>query len=394
MKPAYLLAPVRTPLGRRGGRLSSLSAVDLGVAAVKGALQAAELEPGQIGELILGTALQAGLGPNPARQVAWRARIPAAVPAYTVSTACGSGLQAIVNAVRSVRLGEVSRVVAGGADSVSNAPRLSHRPGGSREEDEPHRVDAALADLLACPLGGLSAAEGAESLACQYSIGCGEAEQYTRKCRQRFERACREQRFAPEIVPVAVSGSDGMVRCWNEDERSYEEPPGNVIESGAASQAAAAAPGSWFPAPVDGAAAAVIVGEDDFRQIQRFPACRIVDYATAGVEPALAAVAMVPALKKLLSKAAVSLDEIDLFELNEFSAMQALACAQELRIGLDRMNVSGGAVSLGSPAGCAGARIVVTLAHQMRQRKARYGIAMLGISGGLGMALLLENVNP
>ena len=392
-REVYIVAPVRTPIGKFGGVLSGLTAVDLGVSAVKGALQAAEIQSDRVDELIFGNARQAGVGPNVARQVLHRSGIPDSVSGHTVNKACGSGLQAIVHAAQSVQLEEASIVVAGGTESMSNTPyllpaaRWGHRMGNTR------LVDGMYQDGFLCPLCGQLMGETAENLARQYAISRAEQDAYAVESQRRSQRAREEGKFAGEIVPVNVTDLRNQVRRIDSD----EHPRDNVTLSDLEKlppvfQEQGSVHAGNSSGITDGAAAMVVAGEKDWKSILRFPAARILAYATAGVEPSVMGIGPVPAIKKLLQASGVSLDEVDLIELNEAFAVQALACVRELKLDREKLNVNGGAISMGHPIGCSGARIVVTLMHELHRRKARYGIASLCISGGMGMAMLLENM--
>ncbi|MBI2822781.1 MAG: hypothetical protein HYX74_11220, partial [Acidobacteria bacterium] len=340
-RPVYLLAPVRTPAGRRGGILRSLSAVELGVAAVRGALHAAELSPQKIDQLIFGIAAQAGTGPNLARQVGVGSGIPARATAYTVNNGSASGLQAIVSAARIVQLGEGSCLIAGGIESASNVPYLLPRRHYGTGEDSPP-VDALSQDVLDFPLLGKSEAEAAEALARQYSLDTAAQDRCRAESLRRFRLACREGRFATEIVPLRVS-ENAVVRLVEEDEWCLEvasaaepaddqAPAAPVEKEGAGSR-----PASGRERLCDGAAALVVAGSEGFDQIRRLPACRITAYATVGVAPSMTGLALAPAIKDLLSISGVTLPEVDLLELGQVSAASLLACAQELKLDLSRV---------------------------------------------------------
>lgn len=392
-KPVYLIAPMRTPIGKFGGVLASLSAADLGVAAVKGVLQSAELDAKEVDELIFGNARQAGAGPNVARQISHRSGIPDTVSAHTVNKACGSGLQAIVNAAQMIQLDEASRVIAGGTESMSNTPYLLARARWGYRVGNAPLIDGMYQDGFLCPLCGQLMGETADNLAKQYVVSRAEQDQYAVDSQQRSQRAREQGWFASEIVPVQVSNKKNQICLVEHD----EHPRDNVAIADLQKltpvfqKDGAVHPGN-SSGITDGAAAVLVADEETFRHIQRFPSARILDYTTAGVNPAIMGIGPVPAVKKLLGRSGMTVGEIDLIELNEAFAAQVLACARELKLDLERINVNGGAISLGHPIGCSGARIVVTLMHEMHRRKARYGIATLCISGGMGMAMLLENV--
>ncbi len=392
-KPVYLITPMRTPIGKFGGTLAPLSAADLGVAAVKGVLHAAELDPHKVEELIFGNARQGGVGPNVARQISHRSGIPDTVSAHTINKACGSGLQAIVNAAQIIQLDEAARAVAGGTESMSNTPYLLPKARWGYRMGSAELVDAMYRDGFLCPLCGQLMGQTAENLVKQYSISRAEQDRYALESQRRCQHAREQCWFASQIVAVEVSDRTNQVHVVDQD----EHPRDNVTLADLKKLTAVFEKEGTVHAGnssgiTDGAAAVLVTDEANYRQIQRFPACRILDYTTAGVDPAVMGIGPVPAIKRLLARTGLTPGEIDLIELNEAFAAQVLACARELKLDLERVNVNGGAISLGHPIGCSGARIVVTLMHEMHRRKARCGIATLCISGGMGMAMLLENV--
>ena len=391
-KPVYLVTPKRTPIGKFGGGLSSLTAAQLGVAAVRAVLETTEVAPESIDELIFGNARQAGVGPNLARQVLHGSGIPAEVSAHTVNKACGSGLQAIVNAAQLIQLEEAVCVVAGGTESMSNTPYMLPQARWGYRLGHGELVDGMYQDGFLCQLCGLLMGETAEKLAKQYAISRPEQDQFAVESQQKCQRARQEGRFHSEIVPVEVGAGTKRAQTVKEDEHPRDNvsleslkklPPvfdkEGTVHAGNASGI------------TDGAAAVLVCDSEHYQRIGGAPACRIMDYTTAGVDPSIMGIGPVPAVKKLLSRSGLRLKEVDLIELNEAFAVQVLACAKDLDLDLEKVNVNGGAISLGHPIGCTGARIVVTLMHEMHRRKARYGMATLCISGGMGMAMLLEN---
>ncbi len=391
-KPVYLLTPKRTPIGKFGGLLSSLTAAELGVVAVKSVLETAGVAPEKIDELIFGNARQAGVGPNVARQVLHGSGIPDTISAHTVNKACGSGLQTIVNAAQLIQLEEAVCVVAGGTESMSNTPYLLPGARWGYRLGHGELVDGMYRDGFLCQLCGLLMGETAEKLAKQYAIGRREQDEFAVESQQKCQRARQEGRFKSEIVPVEVGAGTKRAQTVTEDghprdnvslESLKKLPP--VFEKEGTVHAGNAS------GITDGAAALLVCDEENFKRIGGTPACRVVGYTTAGVDPSIMGIGPVPAVQKLLSLTGLSLEEVDLIELNEAFAAQVLACAKDLDLDLEKVNVNGGAISLGHPIGCTGTRVVVTLMHEMHRRKARYGMATLCISGGMGMAMLLEN---
>jgi len=383
---------VRTPLGKFGGALSSLSAPELGAVAARAAISHAGLTPADIEETIMGNARSAGVGPNPARQIAHRAGVPDTSPAYTVNMACGSSLRAILSACEGIVAGDREVVLAGGAESMSRVPyllegaRFGYRMGHQRVTDAMYR------DGFLCPLCDQIMGETAETLAERYGITRAEQDAFAAESQQRCERARKSGRFADEIVSVPVAGAKG------ESVVSADEHPrdGVTAESLSTLPPVFKKNGTVHAGSssglVDGASAMVILSAAAARRLNVRPLARVVAYTSAGVDPAVMGIGPVPAVRALLSKTGLRIDDLDLIEINEAFAAQVLACQRDLEFDLTRTNVNGGAIALGHPIGATGARITTSLVHEMLRRKARRGLATLCISGGLGIALLLEPV--
>ncbi len=390
MRGDVLLAgAVRTPIGKFGGALASLSAVELAVVAVKSTLERTGLRPDQVDQLILGHARQAGCGPNPARQVAVLSGIPVEKPAYTVNQACLSGMQALLAGVRAVRLGEAQVVIAGGTESMSRVPYLLDARWGFRMGHKP-LADAMVRDGFLDPLSGKVMGETAETLAANYGIPRDEQDAFAALSQQRCEAARRAGRFQAEIVPVEVGGQTAA-RIVTEDEHPRNGvtvaslsrlPP--VFSSGGGTVTAGNSSGI-----TDGAAILVVLSAEAARDLGVSAQASVVGYHVAGVDPAVMGIGPVPAVRALLARTGIGLDRIDLVEINEAFAAQVLAVDRELRFDRERLNVNGGAIALGHPIGCSGARIVATLLHEMDRRRSGHGLATLCVSGGMGGALLL-----
>lgn len=390
MRPVYILSAVRTPIGKYGGSLRDFSAPDIGVLAAQGALERAGVAPDEVDEVIFGHARQAGNGPNPGRQVAVRSGIPAGVPAYTVNKACASGLKAIVLGYQEIVLGHAEVVLAGGIEAMSRVPyfldgarwgaRLGHRA----------LVDGMYQDGFFCPLSKLLMGETAEVLAEQYRITREEQDVYALSSQRRAREAIESGRFAAEIVPVTVKDKKGD-RQFNTDEHPrFDTTASSLAKLPPVFSKHGTITAGNASGITDGAAALVLISEDRLKRALVKPLARIVDYSTAGVDPRVMGIGPVPAVEKLLTKANRRLADFDIVELNEAFAAQVLACDRELHFNRERLNVNGGAIALGHPIGCTGARITVTLVHEMLKRRARRGLATLCVSGGLGMALELE----
>jgi len=384
-----LAAPVRTPIGRFGGGLLSVSAVELGTVVAKASMVRAGISPDAVDQTIFGHARQAGCGPNSARQVSVRAGIPVEKPAYGINQACLSGMQAILAAARAIRLGEADVVLAGGMESMSRVPYALDTRWGSRMGNI-QAVDLMSRDGFYDPLSGKIMGETAETLARQYDISREEQDAFAAATQNRCEAARTAGRFRDEIVPVEVK--DGKKTATIDRD---EHPRDGVTAASLAGLAPVFATGGSVTAGnssgiTDGAAAMLVMTADAAKRLGVVPVARILGWRVDGVAPEIMGIGPVPAVRKLLAATSIALDAIDLVELNEAFAAQALAVDRELNFDRERLNVNGGAIALGHPIGCSGARIVVTLLHELARRKERYGLATLCVSGGMGGALLLE----
>jgi acetyl-CoA C-acetyltransferase len=384
-----LAAPVRTPIGRFGGGLSSVSAVELGTIAAKASILRAGIAPDAVDQAIFGHARQAGCGPNSARQVSVRAGIPVEKPAYGINQACLSGMQSILSAARAIRLGEAEVVLAGGMESMSLVPYALDTRWGSRMGNI-QAVDLMSRDGFLDPLSGKIMGETAETLARQYAISREEQDAYAAATQNRCEAARKAGRFRDEIVPVEVRHGKKLATVDGD-----EHPRDGVTTASLAELKPVFEKGGTVTAGnasgiTDGAAALLVLSADAAKRLGVVPSARIVGWRVDGVPPEIMGIGPVPAVRNLVAATGVSLAEIDLIELNEAFAAQALAVDRELKFDGARVNVNGGAIALGHPIGCSGARIVVTLLHELARRKGRYGLATLCVSGGMGGALLLE----
>jgi len=391
--PRVLLAGgVRTPIGDFGGALASSSAVALGTVVARAALERAGAPADAVDELILGMARGAGNGPNPARQVVRRAGLPDSVPAHTINKACASGLQAIVSAAQSVRLGDSDLVVAAGTEHLSSVPFLAMDVRwGKKLGDEP-LVDAMFKDGYLCPLCDQLMGETSETLATEYRIPRAEQDEYALASHRRAARAWSEGRFASQVVPVEVTAG----RKTTLVERDEHIRPDASLEEMAKLRPVFRKDGSVTAgnasAITDGAAAITVLSEAAAKRHGVTPQAAIVGYVSVAVDPARMGLGPVPAVRKLVEKTGVPLEQVDVIELNEAFASQVLACDRELKMDRERLNPNGGGISLGHPTGCSGARIVVALLAELTRTGGRYGIATLCVSGGQGMALLVERL--
>jgi acetyl-CoA C-acetyltransferase len=393
MENVYLVGSVRTPIGRFGGSLSSWTAADLGVAVAAESLKRARLAPAEVQDSVWGCARQAGAGPNVARQITYRAGVPETVPAMTVNQACGSGLRAIILAAQEIMLGRARAVLAGGTESMSRVPFYAEGARWGMRMGNMELVDGMYRDGFNDPLSGLVMGETAENLASRYEISREEQDAYALRSQQRAEEAIHSGRFDTEIHPLELKGRKGEAETFSRDEHfragTTLEALGKLKPVFSRTGTVTAGNSSGI---TDGAAALVVMGEEALKASGAEPDARLVDYEISGVAPEIMGIGPVPAVRNLLARRKLSLDAIDLIELNEAFAAQVIACDRELRFDPERLNVNGGAIALGHPIGCTGVRITTTLVHEMKRRGARLGLATLCISGGMGIALLLERV--
>jgi acetyl-CoA C-acetyltransferase len=389
VKRAVIVEGARTPVGRFLGSFSDLPAVDLGIRATTAALERAGIPSSEVDELVFGHARQAGNGPNPARQVAFRSGLGEETPAFTVNMACGSGMKAVQLAAEQVILGNAEVVVAGGQENMTRTPflldrmRFGYRMGNATVHDGMQR------DGFLDPLCGLIMGETAENLARKYEIPREEQDEFALRSQQKA--AATSERRAKEIVSVEAPGRKGSVVVERDehprDDTSIEglKKLKPVFDSETGTITAGNSSGI-----TDGAAALIVMSEDRAKAEGRESLARIVAYASAGVDPAYMGIGVVPATQKVLEKTGLSIQDFEVVELNEAFAAQVLACDRELKLDHDRINPNGGAIALGHPIGMTGARLVLTTAYEMREKGYSLGLATLCISGGMGMAMVLE----
>jgi acetyl-CoA C-acetyltransferase len=387
----------RTPIGKYGGSFRDIHPAELGAVATRAALAGAGVQPENVDEVLMGHARQAGSGPNPARQVGRRAGLPDSVPAQTINKACASGMQAVASGAQSIMLGESDIVVAGGIESMSRMPylidsadaRWGHKMGNFT------LIDAMYRDGFTCSLSGMIMGETAELLAREYAIPRDAAESYALETQRRAGVAIQSGRFREEIAPVGVSDSKGRMTTVDTDEHPRPDTTPEALRKLAPVFASVdGQPGTITAGTssgiTDGGAALVLASAIRARALGLRPMATITGWASAGVDPRRMGIGPVPAVRKLFARTGLSMKDFDLVELNEAFAAQVLAVLKDEPIDPDRLNVNGGAIALGHPIGCTGARIIVTLLHEMQKRKARRGLATLCVSGGLGMAMAFE----
>jgi acetyl-CoA C-acetyltransferase len=388
----FIVSAVRTPIGKFGGSLASLTAADMGVAAATAALERARVAAEQVAETIFGNARQAGGGPNPARQISIRSGVPKEVPAYAVNMACASGMKSIALGFEEIANGTAECVLAGGTESMSRLPyyldgaRWGYRLGNQE------LVDGMYRDGFFCPMARMVMGETAEVLAEQYKISREEQDQFALCSQTRAAAAVAAGRFDAEIVPVTIESKKGK-QIFSRDEHLF---PDATLEKMTRLSPVFSTTGTITAGNssgiTDGAAAVVLVSESFLKQNNLTPLARIVAATQAGVDPRTMGIGPVPAMQKLKAKTGLGVGDFDVIELNEAFAAQVLACDRELHFDRSKLNVNGGAIALGHPIGCTGTRITVTLLHEMLRRHAKRGVATLCVSGGMGMALALESV--
>ncbi|WP_010289410.1 acetyl-CoA C-acetyltransferase [Kurthia massiliensis] len=393
MKNVVIVEAVRTAIGNFNGAFEGTAATELGAVVVKEVLNRSNVEAAQVDEVILGNVLQAGLGQGPARQAAVYAGLPFEVPATTINKLCGSGLKTVHLATQAIQLGEADIVIAGGTENMTRAPYLLDKARQGYRMGDGKIVDSMIGDGLTDAFEGYHMGITAENLAEKYSISREEQDAFAAKSQQKAEAAQQADRFKDEIVPVEIKKRKETVVI----DRDEFPRAGVTAEKLAGMRPAFKKDGTVTAANAsginDGAAALLIMSEDKANELGLKPLARIVSNAVAGVDPSIMGIGPVPATKKALEKAGLSLDDIDLIEANEAFAAQSLAVAKELAFDLDKVNVNGGAIALGHPIGASGARILVTLVHEMQKRDdVKYGLATLCVGGGQGVSTIIEKL--
>jgi acetyl-CoA C-acetyltransferase len=391
MTDAVILSACRTPIGAFGGALKDLSASDLGAIVIREALARAGVAPAAVDDVIMGCVLQAGAGMNVARQAALKAGVPIEVPAETVNRVCGSGLQAVIHAVEAMSAGYASAIVAGGTESMSNAPYLLKGARWGFRMGHAEATDSMLAEGLTCAINSCHMGITAEEIASRYHVSRADQDAFAAESQQRASQALRDGTFAAEIVAVDVPQRRGAPLRVASDE--YPRPD-TTIEKLSALKPAFMKDGSVTAGNAsginDGASALVVASASRAKTVSAAPMARILSYATAGVDPKIMGMGPVPAVRLALDRAGLTIGDINLFELNEAFAVQSLAVVRELGLDASKVNIHGGAIALGHPIGASGARILTTLLYALRARKERYGVAALCIGGGMGIAMVIE----
>jgi len=390
MTEVVIVSAARTPIGSFNGALSSLPASSLGQVAIVAALGRAKVAPGEVSEVVLGQILAAGQGQNPARQAAIAAGIPVEVTAYGINQLCGSGLRAVALGYQAIRLGDAQIVVAGGQESMSQAPHCLHLRGGTKMGNA-ELVDTMVKDGLWDAFNGYHMGNTAENVAQKWQITRAEQDAFAAASQQKTEAAQKAGRFKDEIAPVTIKDRKGDIVVDTDEYPRH----GSSVESLAKLRPAFLRDNGTVTAGNasginDGAAVVVLMSDKEAARRGLTPLARVVSWATAGVDPALMGSGPIPASRAALKKAGWTHQQLDLIEANEAFAAQACAVNKELGWDVNKVNVNGGAIALGHPVGASGARVLVTLLHEMQRREVKRGLATLCIGGGMGIALCVE----
>jgi len=391
MKNAVIVGACRTAVGKFLGSLKGLPATELGALVVKETLKRSGVRPEDVEDVIMGNVISAGLGQNPARQAALKGGLPVTVPALTINKVCGSGLKAVALAAQAVKAGDHDVIVAGGMESMSNAPYLLL---GAREGirlGNGELVDSMIRDGLWDVYENFHMGCCGEAVAEKYGISRQAQDEYALSSHRKAIAAIEAGRFKAEIVPVTLPQKKGPALVFDTDESPRRETSMEALAKlKPAFKDGGTVTAGNAPGVNDGAAAMVVVSEERAARAGLKPQATIVAYASSGIEPKMVMMAPVEAVRKVLAKAGWSADEVDLFELNEAFSVQTVALTSELRLRPERINVNGGAVALGHPIGCSGARVLTTLLHAMADRKAKKGVAALCLGGGNGIAMAVK----
>src|SRR6185436_9978433 len=388
------VSAVRTPIGSFGGGLGNTPAVTLGALVIKEAIQRAGITPEQVDQVIMGNVLQAGLGQNPARQAAIAAGIPHHVPSWTLNMVCGSGLKTVQDGAQAILAGQAEVVVVGGMESMSLAPYVLDKARTGYRMGNATMVDTMVNDGLWDAFNDIHMGITAENVAAQFDISRQDQDAYSVTSQNRAEAAMKAGKFTDEIVPVTIPARKGDPVIFGQDEFPRF---GTTLESLSKLRAAFSKDGTVTAGNAsginDGAAALVVMSKDKAAELGLTPLATIVSWASAGVDPKIMGTGPIPASRQALAMAGLAIEDMDLVEANEAFASQALAVADELKLDMDKTNVNGGAIALGHPIGASGARILVTLLHEMRRRDAgqsQHGLATLCIGGGQGTAMIVK----
>lgn len=392
MSEIAIVSAVRTPVGGFGGTIAGVSAVELGSLVIQEAVKRSGLEASQIDEVIMGNVLQAGLGQNPSRQASVKAGLPLEVPALTINKVCGSGLKSVILGMQSILAGEADVVVTGGMENMSQAPFLLPQLRNGQRMGNGQVIDSMIKDGLWCAFNDIHMGITAENIAARYNISREDQDAFAASSQLKADQAIKQGLFKDEIVPVAIPGKKGAVTIFEQDEHPRLSTAEQLSKLKPAFKKDGTVTAGNASGINDGAAAFVLMKADKAIQKGLKPLAIIKASASAGVDPAFMGMGPVPASQKALSKAGLSVNQLDLIEANEAFAAQAMAVAKELDLPENKINVNGGAIALGHPIGASGARVLTTLLYELKRRKGKYGLATLCIGGGQGIAIVVESI--
>ncbi|PIG99665.1 acetyl-CoA C-acetyltransferase [Clostridium combesii] len=390
MKNVVIASAVRTPIGKFGGTLKDVSAVELGSIVIKEALKRANVKPEDVDEVIMGNVLQAGLGQNTTRQSLVAAGIPVEVPGFTINKVCGSGLRAVSLAAQLIKVGDDDIVVAGGTENMSAAPYILQKARWGQRMGDGKIVDEMIKDGLWESFNDYHMGITAENIAEQWGITREEQDEFSANSQQKAEKAVKEGRFKEEIVPVVIKSRKGEVVFDTDEFPRFGSTKEGFSKLKPAFKKDGTVTAGNASGINDGAAALVIMSEEKAKELGIKPLAKIVSYGTSGLDPKIMGYGPFYATKKTLEKANLKIADMDLIEANEAFAAQSLAVAKDLGFDMDKVNVNGGAIALGHPIGCSGARILTSLLYEMEKRDSKRGLATLCIGGGMGTAIIVE----
>jgi acetyl-CoA C-acetyltransferase len=390
LQDAVIVSAVRTAIGTYGGGLAEVPAVKLGEMCIRAALQRADLKPNQVDEVIMGNVLQAGLGQNPARQAAVNAELPVEVPAMTINKVCGSGLKAVMLAAQAIRLGDAEIVVAGGMESMSQAPYLLEKARFGYRMGDGQLVDSMIRDGLWDAFNNYHMGITAENICTESHLSREELDAFALESQRRAVHAIEAGTFRAEIVPVEVPGRKGSTFFEQDQQPRAETTAEALAKLRPAFKKDGMVTAGNSSGLNDGGAAVVVMSRMKAEELGLRPLATIRSYASAGVDPRIMGMGPVPSSKRALKKAGLSVADLDVVEANEAFAAQSVAVGKELGFDRAKLNVNGGAIALGHPIGASGTRVLVTLLYEMQRRNAHYGLATLCIGGGQGVAMIVE----
>ena len=391
MREVVIASAVRTALGSFGGSLKDVPAVDLGALVIKEALNKAGVKPECVDEVLMGNVIQAGLGQNPARQAAVKAGLPVEIPSMTINKVCGSGLRCVALAAQMIKAGDADVIVAGGMENMSQGPYVLRTARFGQRMGDGKMVDAMVNDALTDAFNGYHMGITAENIAEQWGLTREMQDEFAANSQIKAEAAIKAGKFKDEIVPVVIPQRKGDPIVFDTDEfPRFGTTAEKLAKLRPAFKKDGTVPAGNASGINDGAAALVVMSAEKAKELGVTPICKIVSYGSKGLDPSIMGYGPFYATKKALEGTGLTVADLDLIEANEAFAAQSLAVAKDLEFDMSKVNVNGGAIALGHPVGASGARILVTLLHEMMKRDAKRGLATLCIGGGMGTALIVE----